>query len=188
MIELHINNARMSLKCLTLQRELKEVRTQRAATNGEHFKFVRHYNTRIADASKRLGVAVHGTNLKPHIDAAEKQYIDFPPKYIIRKYAELVKVARAQEVLETYTRLLQQQNREMIEELHVFRHEMLSELKEKRDQREEQAYLIQEQRVHLLTEKVRSYYAEKNKTVVNQTSILQQIVLRKANQRLCLVN
>jgi hypothetical protein len=161
------------------------------AANTEHAMFVEHCQERMSKASKRFDVALRGTNLKPYIDAIEQHgCIDLPPRYVVVKVAELIKVTREQEIFETYTRLLIQHNTAMVADFQAVKDEMLSELQVKQRQRDECKHLIQERLVQIVTEKVRSYYADKKTQdqCLTQPSILEKLVTRKASNRLCYVN
>jgi hypothetical protein len=65
------------------------------------------------------------------------------------------------------------------------------EVREVRTRKKEKAYLLQELKVVLAISRVKSYYQEKKKKNdtgngknAHQTSVLQQLVSRKANERL----
>ena len=181
MLDIHIENATLSLKRLTLIRELQEAREQRQAAKENHARLVQHHEAFSSSVAKRIHSGLHGNgNRADYMSAAESQYECIPAQYVVRQHAELIKVVRSQELLETYIRLVEQQNHELIEDLTYTRDEMLSELKHQQDQQKQRASIIREQMFQHLVEKVKCAHQDKSG---KHPSILRSLVLRNARTR-----
>jgi hypothetical protein len=73
----------------------------------------------------------------------------------------------------------------IVEGLEETKHDLLQDIRELKNQRDDQAYLIQEQAVMLVTSRITSYYDAKNKsnhgeqTISRHTSVLQKLILKE---------
>jgi hypothetical protein len=186
-LDSQIENATLSLKRLSLRRELQEVREQRQAANEHHASIVRNHMELASSVQKRLDTMLHGkSNMRDYVSAVEAMYDDVPPQYVVRQHAELVKIVRSQEILETFIRLVEHQHDEIVADLVCAKQEMLSELQHQRDQQKQQARQIQEQMFQRILQTVQksAHHHEEKSGSSNQRSILQSLILRKASNRM----
>jgi hypothetical protein len=192
LLDEQITTAQLTLHRLSLQRRLRQVRHQRRETNEQHQQLVQHHEDRMAKASKRYRVTIHGMrNLSDYFSVVETLYPCNPGSYILRKHAQLLMCIRSQHILENCNRLAEHQNRMAIGVLEEIVEDLRMEVREVRTRKKEKAYLLQELKVVLAISRVKSYYQEKKKKNdtgngknAHQTSVLQQLVSRKANERL----
>jgi hypothetical protein len=182
-IDYHIKNAELTLRRLSLERQIAAVKKSRETAAIVHEKVCRHYTDRLAAASKRLRSTIECPHLKDYIEAVGQQYDSIPLQYVVRKHAEIVRFMRVQEVMDLYLQLEERQYENMIGELEDIKENVLDELNILRTQHYEQECRIQDQRIHILTEKVKSYYLEKRTTVTSKSELLHHVVLKKASAR-----
>lgn len=184
MLDSQIESATLSLKRLSLRRELQEVRQQRQVANEQHTRVVKNHEDLASSVQKRLDTMLHGrSNMRDYVAAVEVMYDDVPPNYVVRQHAELVKIVRSQEVLETFIRLVEHQNDKIIADMVQAKQVMLSELQHQRDQQKQHAHQIQEQMFQRLLQTVQKSAQREKSGSNNQRSILQSLILRKASNR-----
>ena len=186
-----IITAQLTLQQLSLQRQLKQVRDQRRAANEQHRKYAQHCEERMAQAARRCRVMIHGMrNLSEYFSVVRAFYPSNPGGYVLRKHAKLLMCIRSQHILEKYNLLAEHQYGMIIEDLEETVQDLRMEVREVRHRREQEAYLLQEQKMVLAISRIKSYYQEKkndtrNGKNVHQTpALFQQLVSRKANTQL----
>lgn len=185
MLDTQIENATLSLKRLSLKRELQEVREQRQAANEQHARIVRNHGELASRVQQRLHNVLHGkSNMRDYVVAVEAKYETLPPQYVVRQHAELVKIIRYQEILETFIRLVEQQNDVVIADLVYIKQEMSSELLHQRDQQNQCERQIQEQMFQRILQTVKTSALRDKSGPSNQRSMLQSLILRKASNRM----
>jgi hypothetical protein len=105
-LDAQIVTGELTLRRLSLERQLKEVRSERKAAHKQSRKLVTYYEERIAVANRRYQSTTNGSsNLNEYIYAAREQYDLYPGEYIVRKHAQLLIVGRSQQLLESYATL-----------------------------------------------------------------------------------
>jgi hypothetical protein len=185
-----IITAQLTLQQLSLQRQLKQVRDQRRDANERHEKFARHCEERMAEVTKRCRAMIHGMRYSSdYFSVVGALYPCNPGGYVLRKHAQLLMCVRSQHILENYNSLTEHQYGTIIGILEETVQDLRMEVRELRNLREEKAYLLQETMVVLVISRVKLYYQEKkndtsNGKNVGQRSLMQQLVSRKANERL----
>jgi hypothetical protein len=191
LLDEQIITAQLTLQQLSLQRQLKQVRHQRREANEQHRQVAQHCEARMAQAEARCRLIIHGMrSLSDYVSVVGACYQSNPGGYVLRKHAQLLMCIRSQHILEKYNRLTEHQNRTIIGGLEETVQDLLLDVRELRNQREEDAHLLQEQMVVLATSIIKLYYQEeKNCTRSNgknawHTSLIQRMVSRKANERL----
>ena len=185
-----IITAQMTLQTLSLQRQLKQVRHQRREANEQHRQVAQHCEARMAQAEARCRLIIHGMrSLSDYVSVVGALYPSNPGGYVLRKHAQLLMCIRSQHILEKYNRLTEHQNRTIIGGLEETVQDLLLDVRELRNQREEDAHLLQEQMVVLATSMIKSYYQEEKNAMRSNgnnacpTSLIQRLVSRKANER-----
>jgi flagellar biosynthesis chaperone FliJ len=182
--------AQLTLQQLSLQRQLKQIRDQRREANEQYRQLAQYSEGRMAKAAKRCRVLLHGMcNLSAYLSVVGALYPCNPGGYVLRKHARLLMYVRSQRILENYNRLKEHHYGTIIGVLEETVQDLRMEVQELRNRREETVYLLQEQVVVLAISRIKSYYQEKkndtsNVKNVRQRSLLEQVVSRKANERL----
>ena len=190
LLEEQITTAQLTLQQLSLQRRLRQVRDHRRKVNEQHRQIIEHYGGRMAQAAKRYRATIHDMrNLNDYFSVVEALYSCNPGDYVLRKHAQLLMCIRSQHILENYNLLAEHQNGMIIGFLEETVQDLLMEVREVQNRLEEEAYLLQEQKVVLAISRIKSYYKEKkndtsNRNNAHQTSLIQQLVARKAKERL----
>ena len=182
--------AQLTLQQLSLQRQLKQVRDQRRDANERHEKFARHCEERMAEVTKRCRAMIHGMRYSSdYFSVVGALYPCNPGGYVLRKHAQLLMCVRSQHILENYNSLIEHQYGTIIGILEETVQDLRMEVQELRNRREETVYILQEQVVVLTISRIKAYYQEKKNDMSNgknvrQRSLLEQVVSRKANERL----
>jgi flagellar biosynthesis chaperone FliJ len=190
LLDEQITTAQLTLQQLSLKRQLKQVRDQRREANEQHRQLAQNSEDRMARAAKRGQVMIHGMrNLSDYFTVVKALYPSNPGHYVLRNHAQLLMCIRSQHILENYNRLTEHQYGTFIEVLEETVQDLRMDVQELHNEREEKAYLLHEQTVILATSRIKCYYQEKNNDArdgknVHQTSLIQQLVKRKANERL----
>lgn len=152
-------NGVLSLRRLSLRRQLNEIRLERQRDNQDQEKLVKSYKNRMAAATKRFQAIMIGTCdiRSEYIRIAQEHYTKDCGDYVVRKHAQLLHLGRSQPILEAYISMTQQQYGNMIEVLREIHHDMLYDLHTQKSQHKEQQCQIQKQLVTMVTAKVMSY-------------------------------
>ena len=186
-----IVNAELTLKQLSLQRQLQEIRDERREANERHKGLADHYAQRMTEASKRCHTILNDLyKLSDYMSVSAEYYNDNPGNYVLSKHSQLLMFIRSNHILDNYHRHTVTMYEKIAEGLEETIQELRQEVRELKNQREDQAYLIQEQTVILVTARITSYYDEKNKaachgeSISRPSSLLQKLISKKANQRL----
>jgi hypothetical protein len=191
LLDEQITAAQLTLQQLSLRRQLKQVRDQRREANEQHRQFVQHCEERMVQAAKRCQVIIHGMrNLSDYFTVVKALYPSNPGDYVLCKHAQLLMCVRSQHILENYNLLAEHQYGTIIEALEEIVQDLRMDVRELHNEREEKVYLLQEQNVVLAISRIKLYYQVKKKDASHeknthpQTSLIQQLVKRKANERL----
>ena len=186
-----ITTAQLTLQTLSLQRQLKQVRHQRREANEQHRQVAQHCEARMAQAEARCRLIIHGMrSLSDYVSVVGALYPSNPGGYVLRKHAQLLMCIRSQHILEKYNHLTENQYETMIGGLEETVEDLWIDVQELRDQREEDAYLLQEIMVVSVISRIKSYYQEKKNCKRSNgknpcpTPLIQRLVSRKANERL----
>jgi hypothetical protein len=186
-----IVNAEQTLKQLSLQRQLQEIREERREANQRHRGLVDHYMQRMTESSQRCHAILSDMyKLSDYMSVVADYYNVNPGSYVLRKHSQLLMFIRSNHILDNYHQLTVKVYEKIVEGLEETKHDLLQDIRELKNQRDDQAYLIQEQAVMLVTSRITSYYDAKNKsnhgeqTISRHTSVLQKLISKKANQRL----
>jgi len=124
-----INDASLSMECLALRRELQNVKNIRERDQRLFAKVRNNCQVRMGIVSKRLDRITHRPNMNHYITAVKMQYDSVPTPYVLRKHAELLKYIRHEELFDTYIRIMEKQNREMIQQMETYLLNMMYNLK-----------------------------------------------------------
>ena len=188
LLDEQITTAQLALQQLSLRRQLRQVRDQRREANEQHRQLAQNCEERMAQAAKRYRLMIHGMrSLSDYDRVVAALYPCNPGGYVLRKHAQLLMCIRSQHIVENYNRLAEHQYGMIIEGLEETVQDLRMEVRELRHRREEEAYHLQEQKVVLAISRIKSYYQEKKddtsngKKNVHQPSLIQLLVLRKAN-------
>ena len=188
LLDEQITTAQLALQQLSLRRQLRQVRDQRREANEQHRQLAQNCEERMAQAAKRYRLMIHRMrNLSDYASVVAALYPCNPGGYVLRKHAQLLMCIRSQHIVENYNRLAEHQYGMIIEGLEETVQDLRMEVRELRHRREEEAYHLQEQKVVLAISRIKSYYQEKKddtsngKKNVHQPSLIQLLVLRKAN-------
>ena len=191
LLDEQVATAQLTLQHLSLQRQLRQVRDQRREANEQHRQLAQNCEERMAQAAKRSRLMIHGMrSLSDYASVVAALYPCNPGGYVLRKHAQLLMCIRSQHIVENYNRLAEHQYGMIIEGLEETVQDLRMEVRELRHRREEEAYHLQEQKMAWAISRIKSYYQEKKsdksngKNIHQTTSLIQQLVLRKANARL----
>jgi hypothetical protein len=198
LLDEQITMAQLTLQQLSLQRQLRQVRDQRREANEQHRLLTQNYEDRMDQAAKRCLVMIHGMrnlsdygmrNLNDYFSVVGALYPSNPGGYVLRKHAQLLMCIRSQHILENYNLLAEHQNGMIIGFLEESVQDLLMEVREVQNRLEEEAYLLQEQKVVLAISRIKSYYQEKKNDTSNgnnalKASLFQRLVSRKASAQL----
>lgn len=194
-----ITTGQLTLRRLSLDRQLAEVRSQRKSAKEQHHKLVSHYQARSIADRRRLHSIINGSaTLTTYFNATKGKYDVNPGDYVVRKHAQLLQLVRSQEILESYIKIAQQQNESIIRDLRQTRQDMRLALQEQHCQRKAIQYQIHEQMVAMVTAKIKAYYKSHQVNNTNEhiaarrtcsertfavPTLIQRLVTRKASER-----
>lgn len=158
-LEEQIAAGKLSLRRLSLERQLKEVRLERQCDNQDQEKLVKSYNDRMAAITKRFRSIMNGTSdtRREYRRIAKDHYSKNCGDYVVRKHTQLLHLMRSQQLLESYVSISQQQCVKLIEVMQETHHDMLYDLRVKKSQHNVQKHQIEKQLVAIVTAKVISY-------------------------------
>eukprot|EP00546_Thalassionema_frauenfeldii_P012676 CAMPEP_0178909930 /NCGR_PEP_ID=MMETSP0786-20121207/8809_1 /TAXON_ID=186022 /ORGANISM="Thalassionema frauenfeldii, Strain CCMP 1798" /LENGTH=174 /DNA_ID=CAMNT_0020582113 /DNA_START=30 /DNA_END=551 /DNA_ORIENTATION=- len=154
------------MRCLTLQRQLLEVKEKRKTSNKRYEDMKEHYEHRLSCTSKRLRRILFGRTMVPtYFRAVKSQYDilcrnDMPVDYVLRMYAELIKYVRHQKVIDLYINVLEQHNHEFCKYLHTKKMSLVIGL----GKQEEKLETVDEELVEIVANKIARCYKEKDNT------------------------
>lgn len=149
-LEHFMDNASIVLECITIRREIEKTKERRRINKKRHHEVRKHYEKRLSSEVFHMERIMQGRNLlAKYTDAVKCLYELMPGPYILRKHAELIQNVRNQELLETYMRLREQHNDELVQYLEWKRMNMIKGL------------FIQEDRIHLVKEQIVQLVAQK---------------------------
>lgn len=158
-----IATGRLTLRRLSLERQLKEVRLERQHANGDQERLIKSYTDRMAAATKRFQSLV--TSTSGSRSACRRVAKEYYPRncgdYVVRKHAQLLHLLRSQQILESYVSITQEQYGNMIERMRETHHDMFHDLQDQRSQHEAQKNQIHNQMVTMVAARVMTYYKSK---------------------------
>jgi hypothetical protein len=195
-----IATGELTLRRLSLKRQLAEVRSQRKDAKEQHHKLVTYYHDRsIVDKRRYQSTINISSSLNAYINAAKGKYDVNPGRYVVRKHAQLLKIERSQELLESYAAIAQEQYEAIIQDLRETCQDMRLALHEEKCQMGATQYQIHEQMVAMVTAKVKAYYKSQrvNSTTTSKSAgakqqrpytpptLIERLVTKKASERTC---
>jgi len=149
-LEHYMDNASIALECITIRREIEKTKERRITNKKRHHEARKHYEKRLSSEVFHMERIIQGRNLPAkYTDAVKCLYHIMPAPYVLRKHAELIQNVRNQELLETYIRLREQHNEELVQYLEWKRMNLIKGL------------FIQEDRIHLVKEQIIQLVAQK---------------------------
>lgn len=152
-----------TMQCLELRRELLKLKEKRKIANKRSQDTKQHYENRLSSASKRFNRLLFGqTMVSTYFAAVKSQYDiankeDMPVDYVLRKYAELIKYTRHQEIVNVYTNVLEQHNRESCKYLYKTKMNLVIGL----GKQEEKLKTVNKELVWVISQKIACHYKEK---------------------------
>lgn len=152
-----IENANLSVQCLTLKAEIARVKSRREQSKQKFVKTREHYETRKAEAYKYFHQLVFSdAMLKEYIDVIKSKGQEVLPSYILQQQAKLYKYARHEELLQIYLRLLEQHSEDLISDMEKAKNNMIIGLMKQ----EENIDVVMEEMVELVAKQVHSFHSD----------------------------
>lgn len=180
-------NAYLSMRCLSLQRQLLEVKEKRRISNKRYEETKEHYEHRLSFTSKRLRRILFGKTMVPtYFRFVKSQYNilcrdDMPVNYVLRMYAELIKYVRHQKVIDLYANVLEQHNHDFCKYLHTKKMSLIIGL----GKQEEKLEAVNEELVEIVANNIAHFCREKHNATCGEhgrqssVSSLESLVLHK---------
>mmetsp|Transcript_29357 Transcript_29357/g.43335 ORF Transcript_29357/g.43335 Transcript_29357/m.43335 type:complete len:188 (+) Transcript_29357:75-638(+) len=157
--------ANMTLECIALKREIQRVKGERRTHTKRHEKIKKYYRLLLSSEGFHMDRIIQGRNmLNKYTDAVKSLYQMTPTPYVLRKHAELIRIVRKQELLETYIRLKEKQNKELMEYLQNKRMNLIKGL----FIQEERMDVVKAQLVQLLAKKVENLFYRQRYSATNK--------------------
>lgn len=200
-----IATAETTRRLLAVKRQLAETRAQRMAAARDfetNTLLPQQHRQEVAKLRfhRLVQINVRASTISDHPSnifvaaVQQQQHLNTKKhgRYIVRTVARLIRVQRLHHVMVTHILpLIMEQNHRLVGVLHEYKQDVQVEVQTLREEQQERAHQIQQHMISIMTRRLSRYYKEKSNisgsttpTKNNQRSLLQQLVVRKAKNRL----